>query len=347
MAAAVTQMRAAVFTEYSTPASQYIQLSTLPMPTAAKPTDVVIKVVAAALNPVDFKIVHGDLKSLLSLDLPSKLGFDVSGVVSAVGGGVQRFKVGDEVYARVDHDKQGTVAEYCVTSEDSLALKPKSLSFDEAAGVPLAGLTALQSLRDVGKLGAGQRVLILGGSGGVGTFAIQLSAKILQASEVIVTAGTHSNDLVKSLGATQVVDYKYEDYKEKVSEVDLVFDTTGDANNAFKVVKKGGMVVSITSAPLSDGLRRAGLEIDTATSAFLTAGAAPTLANAALHSATYEFVWMHPDGSELTEFAEWLDSGRVKSVVDRVFPFDQVKQAFDYIEDGHAKGKIIIHVQEP
>lgn len=338
-------MQAVVAKDFGTPASSQLEISNIKTPVIGDPDDVLIKVVAASLNPVDYKIVHGDLNSLLSLDKPVRLGFDVSGTVQQVGAGVTKFKVGDQVYARVDHDRRGTFSTYTLTSQKSLAFKPKTLSHDQAAAVPLAALTALQSLR-VANTKAGDRVLILGGSGGVGTFAIQIAKHVIGAAEVITTVSSSGAAIVRELGATRTIDYKTEKFNEILKDVDVVFDTTGEANSAFSVLKKGGTVVSIVSAPTAKGLSRGGIEVGLPTQAFLTAAAAPTLANAALHSANYEFVWMRPSGEELTELAHWIDAGKVKPIIDSTFTFTQVKQAFDYLEQGRAKGKVILHVQD-
>jgi len=338
-------MRAAQFTEYSKPASKSIQVQNVATPSLSKPTDVLIKVSAVSVNPIDYKVVYGDLKPLLDLKLPQGLCFDVAGEVVEVGSSVNKFKKGDYVYARVDHDRMGTAAEYAITSEQSLALKPKELSFDQAAAIPLAGLTALQSLRDLGKLSQGEKVLILGGSGGVGSLAIQI-ARVLGASEIATTASKESFDLLRPLGATVLIDYKTEKFTEKIKDYDLVFDTTDQASEAFSCVKKGGRVVSVLSPMTVEGLRRGGMEVGTLAAAGITAMSAPVLAKAKLQSVDYEFCWMRPDGSELTEMAAWIDQGKICPVMDRVFTLAQTGEAFDYLAEGHAKGKVVIHVAD-
>jgi len=300
-----------------------------------------------AINPVDWKIIEGALKMMAEFKLPAVLGHDVAGIVSSVGGSVTKFKVGDKVYARVDHDKMGTFAEYCVTSDASVALMPASLSFDQSASLPLAGLTALQAIRDVGQFPTGGKILILGASGGVGTLAVQLAAHVFKASEVVVTCSAGNAEPLKSLGATRMVDYKTQDYTEEIQEMDFVFDTVGDVNHAFKSCKRGGTVVSISAGYTAEGLRRAGMEVSVPLSVGLAAMSAPTLALAALHGCTYHFVWMKPDGAELLEFAQWIESGAVKPVVDRTFSgFEQVREAFEYQAEGHSKGKVVIHLQD-
>jgi len=255
-------------------------------------------------------------------------------------------KAGDEVFARVGHHYMGTLSTYCLTPQQTVAHKPKTLTHEQAAAVPLAGLTALQSLRDVAHVKAGDRVLILGGSGGVGTFAIQIAKHILHAGEVIVTTGQSGMEVARNCGANRTIDYKKEKFTEQVKDVDVVFDTTGEASSAFSVLKKGGTVVSIISTPTVSGLQRGGIELSLPTQAVIAAGSTIMSTNAALHGVNYEFVWMRPDGNELAEMAQWIDAGKIKPVVDSTFNFTQYKEAFDYIETGHAKGKVVIHVQD-
>jgi len=337
-------MKAAVAEDFGKPASSKVVVTTLPKAVIGDPDDVLIKVKAVSLNPIDYKIIHGDLNSLLTIEKPIRLGYDVSGVVEKVGAGVTTFKQGDEVYSRVAHHRVGTLASYVVTPQSTVALKPKSLSHVEAAAVPLAGLTALQAIRDVGGAKTGDSILILGGGGGVGTFAIQIAKNIIGASQVITTVGTNSISQAAQLGATQTIDYKKEKFSSIVQNVDVVLDTTGEANSAFSVVRSGGRVVSLVAAPTPEALKKAGIEVSAVTSAFLTAAAAPTLANAALRSAQYTFLWMKPSGAELTEFAQWIDAGKIKPVIDSTYTLDQIKQAFDHLETGHPKGKIVVTI---
>ena len=179
-------MRAVVAESHGTPLPKHLKLTTFPVPTLPSPSHLLIRVLASALNPIDKVIVNGEMEGLIPLPLPHPVGFDAAGIVEEVGSSVTRFKPGDAVFTRVDHDRMGTVAEYCVASDSAVALKPPSLSFDEAASLPLVALTALQALRNVGHLTPGQSVLITGGTGGVGTAAIQL-ARILGASAIVAT----------------------------------------------------------------------------------------------------------------------------------------------------------------
>jgi alcohol dehydrogenase len=339
-----SSMRAVVVESYGAPLASHVKLTTIPTPTLSDPNDVLIRVRAAALNPVDKEIIKGEMKSLIPLELPAPIGFDVAGVIEAVGASVTTFKPGDEVYSRVDHHRLGTLADYCVTSAASVALKPASLSFDEAASMPLVTLTALQSLEEVGHLSPGQSVLILGGTGGVGTAAIQL-ARILGASSITVTAGSEFNRCL-TLGATKVIDYKNEKFSDSVKDQDLVFDTTGEANSSFSCLKSGGTTVSIIAAITVAGLQRAGINTSLTTQAMLTAASAPVQANALVHNVSYQFVWMKPSGQQLTQVAQWVEEGKLKPVIDTVYPLEQVAKAFEQLEGGHAKGKIVIHIAD-
>ena len=337
-------MRALIAESHGKPLSDQLKLTTLPVPTLPTPSHVLIRVLSAALNPIDKVLVAGELESLIPLPFPHQLCFDVAGVIDSVGASVTRFKAGDEVYARVDHDLLGTAAEYCVTSEGSVALKPASLSFDEAASLPLVTLTALQAMRDIGGLTAGQSVLILGGTGGVGTAAIQL-ARILGASEIVTTQSSHF-DRSLQLGATKTIDYKTEKWAETVKGMDLVLDTTGEANAAFSTLKKGGVCVSIIAALTPKAMKDAGMEISMTMTAMLAAGAAPVQANALLHGVRYEACWMKPSGVELEEVRQWVEGGKMRPVVEKVYALDQYAAAFSNLEEGHNKGKLVLHVAD-
>ena len=250
-----------------------------------------------------------------------------------------------QVFSRVDHKYMGTLADYCITSEHSIAFKPRTLTHDQAAALPLVSLTALQGLRDVGGLTAGQKLLITGASGGVGTSAIQI-ARILGASEITVTCSSQDASRVTELGATRTIDYKAQKFNELVKDQDLVFDTTGEANSAFTCLKSGGTCVSIIAALTPDAVKAAGMDVPATAQVYLAATAAAVQANAALHNTHYKAMWVKADGSELAEIGQWVDAGRMKPVVDKVYPLEQAGAAFDYLADGHVQGKIVIHVAD-
>ena len=337
-------MRAVMLESYGKPASSHTTLSTVPIPTLTSPSHVLIKVLSAALNPLDGEIISGAMKAILPLTLPLRLGFDVAGTIHSVGSAVTKFKQGDAVYARVDHASMGTLADYVATGEGSVALKPSNLSFDEAAALPLVSLTALQALRDTGHLTAGQRVFITGGSGGVGTAAIQI-ARILGASEIVTTVSSDFNRSL-TLGATRVID-KQDKFSDTVKDMDLVLDTTGEANSTFTTLKSGGLCVSIIAAILPHSMKDAGLEPSVTTQALLTAQAAPVQANAVLHSVKYDSVWVTPSGAELEEIRQWVEDGKLKPIIQKVYQLDsEYGQALDDLSDGHHTGKIVIHVAD-
>ena len=206
--------------------------------------------------------------------------------------------------------------------------------------------TALQGMRDVGGLKAGDRIVITGGSGGVGTSAIQI-ARILGASEINVTCSIQDAPRLIELGATRTFDYKgAQKWNEQVKDQDLAFDTIGEANSTFTCLKSGSTCVSTISALLPSAMTDAGLQVSTAASVYLSAAAAPVLANAALHNTHFKSVWMKPNGAELTEVAQWVDAEQIRAVIDKVYPLEQVGAAFDQLAEGHVKGKIVIHVAD-
>ncbi len=335
-------MRAFVLTKYGGP--EATELREVPGPDPG-PQEVLVRVHAAGLNPVDFKIRQGMLKVIQRYKLPVVMGNDFAGVVEACGEGVTRFAQGDRVSARVAKDSLGAFADYTVVPETLLARMPASLDFETAAGIPLAGLTALQALRDELQLKAGSRVFIPGGAGGVGTFAIQL-AKWLGA-EVTTTASPRGRALVERLGADVVIDYTTQRFEDHVRDMDGVFDLLGGETlrKSFSVVKRGGKVVSIAGMPEPETARK-----DLGRGAVLTAlfwiASYGLRAQARKHGVTYRYLFMHPSGTELAELGRLVEGGKLEPVIDRVFPFAEIGQAFAYLESGHAKGKVVVRMQE-
>jgi NADPH:quinone reductase-like Zn-dependent oxidoreductase len=303
------------------------------------PRDVLIAVKAASLNPLDFKIRDGKVKLVLPLTPPIALGCDVAGVVDRVGAEVTRFRAGDEVFARLEKRRMGGIAERAVAAEDVVANKPASASFEEAAAVPLAGLTALQALREAAGLTAGQRVLIQAGAGGVGTLAIQI-AKIL-GLHVTTTTSTKNVDFVRSLGADDVVDYTR--HEPLPTGLDAVFDTLGGASElaSLAAVTPGGVVVGIGGMP--DGVfARAHLPVFTRPVIWLAT--AKRRRAAARAGARFVYLFMRPDGAELAELAAWIDAGRLRPVLHRTYPLAEVREAFAELERGRARGKIVVTI---
>ncbi|KAF8037520.1 hypothetical protein BT93_B0423 [Corymbia citriodora subsp. variegata] len=280
-----------------------------------KEDEVLVKVVAAALNPVDFKRALGFFKDI---DSPPPIvpGYDVAGVVVKIGDQVKKFKVGDEVYGdiiekAVDHPKQhGTLAEYTAVEERLLALKPKNLSFVEAASLPLAIETAYEGLERTG-FSPGKSILVLGGAGGVGSLLIQLAKEVFGASRVAATSSTGKLDLLKSLGADLAIDYTKENFEDLQEKFDVVYDTVGQSERAVRAVKEGGSVLTIAGAATPPAVR------------FILTSA----------------------GSVLEKLNPFLESQKIKPLIDPkgTFPFSKVLEAFSYLQTGRVTGKIVIH----
>lgn len=304
-----------------------------------------MRVRAAGLNPVDFKTRKGMLRVVQRYDLPAAMGNEFAGVVEACGEDVARFAPGDRVFARTPKDRMGAFAEFIAVPEDVLAAMPAALDFDAAAAIPLAGLTALQALRDELQLEPGGRVFIPGGAGGVGTFAIQI-AKWLGA-HVTTTASPCGRELVERLGADTVVDYTAERIADRVRDMDGVFDLVGGntLDQSFGVVKPGAMVVSVAALPEPETARK-DLGRGPALAALFWLASFSLRAKARKHGARYRFLFMHPSGAELSELASLVDAGTLHPVIDRVFPFAEIEQAFAYLETGRAKGKVVVRMAE-
>jgi NADPH:quinone reductase-like Zn-dependent oxidoreductase len=302
--------------------------------------DVLIRIEAASINPVDLKIRQGALKAVSKFSLPLVLGNDCSGVVSAVGANVTRFKPGDEVFARTDKERIGTFAEFIAVKETAVALKPANLSFTEAAALPLVALTSWQVMFDQGHLSAGQKVFIPAGSGGVGTVAIQLAKSM--GAYVATTTSTKNIEMVKQLGADEVIDYKSQDFSQILKDFDLVFDTLGgdDQAKAFEILKPGGNLISIVGPPTPKFAKEAQLHAIVEFATYFLSRRVRGLAKK--HQVNYAFYLMHPSGTQLEKIAAMVEKGQLKPTVDRVFPFGETPSALAYVETGRAKGKVVI-----
>jgi len=319
-----------------------LRLADMPTP-ELREDEVLVEVHAAGVNLLDAKIRSGEFKLILPYRLPLVLGHDVAGVVVKVGMRVRQFKVGDEVYARADDFRIGTFAEFVPVKEASLALKPKNLTMEEAASIPLVGLTAWQALVEKANLKKGQKVFIQAGSGGVGTFAIQL-AKHLGAT-VATTASAINVALVKSLGADVVVDYKTQDFEDVLRDYDVVLNSQDGKTleKSLRVLRRGGKLISISGPPdpqfghevaapgfvrlvmrlLSSGVRR----------------------KARQSGVDYSFLFMRASGSQLREITGLIEAGAIRPVMDRVFPFSSTNEALAYVEAGRAKGKVVVRLK--
>jgi len=319
-----------------------LRLADVPMP-ELRDDEVLVEVHAAGVNQLDFKLRDGEFKLILPYRLPLVLGHDVAGVVVKAGPRVRKFKLGDEVYARVDDFRIGSFAEFVPVKESSLALKPRGLTMEEAASIPLVGLTAWQALVERAQLKRGQKVFIQAGSGGVGTFAIQL-AKHLGAS-VATTTSTANVTLVKSLGADVVVDYKTQDFEEVLRGYDLVLNSQDGKtlDKSLRVLKRGGKLISISGPPDpafgeqigAPGFVRLVMRL-------LSAGVRRKARSGGLG---YAFLFMKANGAQLHEIASLIEEGAVRPVIDKVFPFESTNEALDYVESGRAKGKVVIKVK--
>jgi NADPH:quinone reductase-like Zn-dependent oxidoreductase len=319
-----------------------IRAGNMPVP-EPREDDVLIQIHAAGVNPLDSKIRDGEFKLILPYRLPLILGNDLAGVVVCVGSRVRQFKPGDEVYARPHKDRIGTFAEFIAVKEDGVALKPKALTMEEAASIPLVGLTAWQALIEKGQLKKGQKVLIHAGSGGVGTFAIQL-AKHLGAT-VATTASAGNVELVKRLGADIVIDYKKDDFAVILKDYDVVLDTQGGntLERSLRVLKPGGKLIGIAGPPDPDFAKELGASWFLKTAMrFLSYRIRKA---AKRHGVSYSFFFMRADGGQLSQIATLIDAAAIRPVIDRVFPFESTKEAMAYVETGRAKGKVVIKIR--
>lgn len=305
--------------------------------------DVLAEIHAASINPIDFKVRDGKVRTLLKYNMPLVLGNDFSGIVIQVGKNVKKFKIGDEIYGRPRKDRIGTFAEYISVHEEDIALKPHNLSFEEAASIPLVGLTSYQALHDILQLTAGQKVLIQAGAGGVGTFAIQLAKTM--GIYVATTTSDAGAELVKSLGADQIINYKTEAFDKILQNYDGVFDTIGGETleKAFKTVKQGGQIVSVSGLPNARFGKEYGAGfIKTNIFRLITRKLSKLEAK---YKVKYSFLFMKPSGSQLEIISELIESGQIKPVIDQVFPFVEAQKAMEYSESGRAKGKIILKIK--
>jgi NADPH:quinone reductase-like Zn-dependent oxidoreductase len=319
-----------------------LRLAELPDP-QVQTADVLVRVHATAVNVLDSKIRDGEFKLFLPYRPPFVLGHDVAGTIVKVGPGVSRFKVGDEVYARPRDHRVGTFAEFVAIHQDDVALKPRTLTMEDASSIPLVALTAWQALVDVAKVKPGQKVFIQAGSGGFGTIAIQL-AKHLGAT-VATTASAKNAALVKSLGADVVIDYTTQDFEKILSGYDVVVNSQDPKTLAksLNVLKPGGQLISISGPP--DPAFAEALGLNPLLKLVIRLLSRSVRRQAKSRGIHYSFLFMRADGRQLDQIAGLIDSGALRPVVDRIFPFNQTPEALAYVETGRAKGKVVIKVQ--
>ena len=333
-------MKAFILERYGKKSS--MRLGEMPKP-EVRDHDVLVAIHAASLNQLDAKIRDGEFKLILPYRLPLILGNDVAGVVVRVGAKVRGFKSGDEVYARPNQDRIGTFAEFIAMNEADVALKPRNLTMEESASIPLVGLTAWQVLIERAELKKGQKVLIHAGSGGVGTFAIQLAKHI--GATVATTTSAANVDLVRSLGADIVIDYKKQDFVKVLNGYDVVLNSLGKdtLEKSLKVLKPGGKLISISGPPDIAFAKESGLNwFFQQVMRLLSYG---IRRKAKRHGISYSFVFMRANGEQLSKITSLIESGVVRQVVDRIFPFLATNEAMDYLATGRAKGKVVVTVR--
>jgi len=305
--------------------------------------DVLVQVHAAGVNLLDSKIRNGEFKRILPYRLPLVLGHDVAGVVVRVGSRVRRFKPGDEVYARPADGRIGAFAEFAAVEEDDVAIKPGALTMAEAASIPLVGLTAWQALVERANLKKGQRILIHAGSGGVGTFAIQLARHL--GATVATTTSTANVELVRGLGADIVIDYKNEDFADVLRDCDVVLNSLDRVTleKSLRVLKPGGQLISISGPPDAAFGRSIGAPwILRTIMSVLSHG---ITVKARRRQARYSFLFMRANGDQLARITSLIDDGIIRPVVDRVFPFASTREAMAYLEAGRARGKVVVSLR--
>lgn len=333
-------MRAYVLNRYGGPDGAL--LTDVPGP-APGPRDLLIAVRVAGLNPVDFKFRQGKLRAILRPKLPLMLGNELAGEVVATGRDVTRFRAGDRVFARVAKGQAGAFAEQACVDESYVAHMPRNLDFTAAAAVPLAGLTALQALRDELHVKPGQKVFISGGAGGVGTFAIQI-AKWLGA-HVTTTASKRGEALVRSLGCDEAIDYTTQDISSVRDRFDAGFDLIGGQtlDQMFGLMKPGATVVSVAAMPEPQTAIR-DLDGSALLSALFWFASYGIRARARRAGVRYRYLFMHPSGDDLAVLAGLIEQDKLRVIVDRTYPFAQIAEALAYLESGHAKGKVVVTV---
>lgn len=305
---------------------------------------VLVEIHSAGVNLLDSLIRNGEFKIFLPYKAPFVNGHDMAGIITKTGAKVSKFKVGDEVYARVADYSIGTFAEQIAVNENDLALKPKNISMEEASSIPLVGLTSWQALVEIANLKKGQKVFIQAGSGGVGTFAIQLAKQL--GAFVATTTSSKNIDLVKSLGADLVIDYNKIDFATILKNYDVVLHSSRESKvlqNSLKILKPGGTLVSLTGPPTPEFAKEIGLawpfQVLMNLLSFSTRRRAKKL------GITFNFLFMRAEGKQLSGITQLIESGKIKPIVDKVFPFEQTNNAMAYVETGRSKGKVVVKIR--
>jgi NADPH:quinone reductase-like Zn-dependent oxidoreductase len=333
-------MKALILKSYG--ALDQLEFAELPRP-AIKPDEMLVQVHAAGLNPIDYMIPKGMFKPIMPIQLPHVVGSDLAGVVVETGSRVTHFKPGDAVFASIFDLPGGSLAEFAAVPESAAAHKPANLDFVQAASIPMVGLTSWQALRERLQLKRGQKVFIPAGSGGIGTFAIQL------AKHFGATVGTSTSSgnvaLVRTLGADEVVDYKKNDAGQVLHDYDAILGTLrGDAlEKSLTILKPGSKIVSLIGPPDAAFARARGMNF--VMKAIFSLLSAKIIRRARARDAAYSFLFVRPDGSQLAEIGKLLAAERIRPVIDQVFAFEQAKDGLAYLEQGRAKGKVVVRMR--
>ena len=318
-----------------------LETFTVPVP-AISDDEVLVQVHAASVNPVDFKIRDGVLRLLINYRMPIVLGFDFAGTVAQVGRAVTGFQVGDQVYGLPRRTMIGTFAEFFAVKAEDIALKPRNLTFVEAASIPLVGLTTYQAFNELMRLQAGATILVQAGAGGIGTFAIQL-ARVMGAF-VATTASPAGKALVTRLGADLVIDYREEDFWKVLAGYDCLYDVFGgkSLDEGFKILRRGGRIVSLNGTPNArfGKVQHLGFLKTTA----LRVASIPLTLREKRYGVTYDMIFVRPDSHQLDILRGLYEEGRIVPVIDKVFPLGEAQKALDYSQSGRAKGKIVLKV---
>ncbi len=315
-----------------------LEATEIPTP-AVGPHDVLVDVRAASVNPLDKMVRNGEFKQLLKYKPPFVLGHDLAGVVTQIGADVETFTIGDEVYSRPRDLRIGAFAELIAIDADDVAHKPTSLSFEEAAAVPLVALAAWQALVDVAGVRAGQKVLVHAGAGGLGSTVIQVAKHL--GAHVATTAHGKDADNLRALGADEVIDYTSTDFASVLSGYDVVLDSLGLASleKSMTVLKPGGLAISVVGPPDPAFAAQLGQPLLKPVLAFMSR---KVRSRAKKLGVRYSFLFMHASGAQLKTLAQLYDNGTLRPVLDRTFPFADTIEAMAFVEQGKANGKVVV-----
>jgi len=333
-------MKAFTLKHYSK--TEQLELAKVPKP-SIKENEVLVEIHSASVNQLDSKLKSGEFKLLFPYKFPLILGHDVAGIVVAAGSKVKNFKVGDEVFSRVPDFHIGAFAEFIAIDENFVAPKPKNISMEEAASIPLVGLTVWQAFIEKTNIKKGQKVFIQAGSGGVGTFAIQL-AKHLGAF-VATTTSEKNFELVKELGADVAIDYKTQDFENILKDYDLVLNSQDQKTleKSLRILKPGGKLISISGPPDKDFAKE--IRLNFLMKFIISLLSRKTKKLAKKLNVDYSFLFMQANGNQLIQISKLIEAGIIKPTIDKIFPFEQTNDAINYVESGRAKGKIIIKIK--